>query len=248
MPALRISQLADATGFPTATLRYYETIGLLTPSRDPNGYRRYDQSHVERLRFVGRAKQLGLQLDQIGELLELRGDGNCPPVRSKLATLVTEKLTQTRHSITELNQFADELAVLADRIAGSDAPPVCGEGCGCPDHPLELATGLEIACTLPAGERGERAADWRALAEAADRVEPTEAGWRLHLPDTPEMAARTAELAAAERRCCAFLSFTLTLADNALLLDVTAPDDARALVDQLLTLSSSPAAVAATGG
>ena len=244
MATQRISQLAEATGFPTATLRYYETIGLLAPARDPNGYRRYDEQHVERLRFIARAKQLGLALDQIGELLELRGDGACPPVRDKLASLVAEKLTQTRHSINELNQFADELTVLSDRITGSDAPPVCGEGCGCPDHPVELTvTPAGFDCTLPPGRRDSRIADWRALAGRAYRIEPTHAGWRLHLPDTPDIVARAAELAAVERRCCAFLTFTLTLADD-LVLDVSAPGDARELVADLF----DPAPAAAISG
>lgn len=158
MTDLRISQLAEAAGIPAATLRYYETIGLLTPARAPNGYRRYDEDQVDRLRFVVRAKQLGLQLDQIGALLELRGDGACPAVRSKLATLVADKLAQTRCSIDGLTRFAEELAAMADRIAGSDPPPTCGEGCGCPDHPLELRpSDAEVACTLPAGERDSRA-------------------------------------------------------------------------------------------
>ena len=80
----------------------------------------------------------------------------------------------------------------------------------------------------------------RALAGRASRIEPTHAGWRLHLPDTPDVVARAAELAAVERRCCAFLTFTLTLADD-LLLDVAAPADARELVGDLF--APAPATV-----
>lgn len=233
---LRISQLAEATGFPTATLRYYETIGLLAPARDANGYRRYDDGHVDRLRFVGRAKQLGLQLAQIAELLELRGDGSCPPVRSKLAALVTDKLAQTRHSIDEGTRFADELAALAARITGNDPPPTCGDGCGCLDHPLEVHTvDAEIACTLSAGDRSERVMDWRALAADAHRIEPTDTGWRLYLPDEADVVARAASLAAAERRCCAFLNFTLSLTGDGLVVDVQGPPEARESIADLFT-------------
>jgi DNA-binding transcriptional MerR regulator len=51
---LKIKQVADASGFTTATLRYYEQIGLLPEaSRTPAGYRMYDQRTLDRLAFGG---------------------------------------------------------------------------------------------------------------------------------------------------------------------------------------------------
>ena len=63
--------MAARTGFSPSALRYYEDLGLLRPGRNRSGYRVYDDPSVERLRFVGRAKQLGLNLDEIGGLLAL---------------------------------------------------------------------------------------------------------------------------------------------------------------------------------
>ena len=63
---LKIKEVADASGFTAATLRYYEQIGLLPEaSRTPAGYRMYDQRTLERLAFIARAKQLGCSLDEI---------------------------------------------------------------------------------------------------------------------------------------------------------------------------------------
>lgn len=47
---MKIGELARLTRVSTATIRYYESIGLLpTPARAPGNQRRYDQSDVQRL-------------------------------------------------------------------------------------------------------------------------------------------------------------------------------------------------------
>ncbi len=67
---LRISDVADRTGFSGPTLRYYEQIGLLPPpERTDAGYRIYTARDIDRLRFIARAKTLGCSLDEIGDLL-----------------------------------------------------------------------------------------------------------------------------------------------------------------------------------
>ena len=177
MAQLRISELAEATGFPTATLRYYETIGLLAPERDPNGYRRYGDADVARLHFVGRAKQLGLRLEEIAELVELRGSGSCPPVRGRLAGVVADKLRDTYRSIGELTLLAGELSRLAAAIGATEPPETCGDGCGCPDHPIDLAASppAGLACSLDDADIPTRMAEWRALV-AVGGTEPTERG------------------------------------------------------------------------
>ena len=60
---LTIGQVAKTSGVAAKTIRYYEQIGVLpTPSRAASGYRLYDQPGVERLRFIRRARSLGLLL------------------------------------------------------------------------------------------------------------------------------------------------------------------------------------------
>jgi DNA-binding transcriptional MerR regulator len=235
MTGLRISELAATTGFPAATLRYYETVGLLTPQRDPNGYRRYTAADTDRLRFVARAKQLGLSLEEIAELVELRGDGHCPPVRSRLAGLVVDKLAETHRSIDELTGFAAELARLAEAIETTEAPEVCGRGCGCPDQPrtIDAPSSLPISCTLNGAEQADREGDWRTLIATARVSAPAAGGWRLEFPADPPVVARVAALAAAEHQCCAFLTFTLQVAGDALTLEVSAPPQAQPLVVEL---------------
>ncbi len=72
MTAYRISEVAEKSGFSPATLRYYEQIGVVpATARNEAGYRIYDERSLGRLAFVARAKQLGLSLDEAGDLAQL---------------------------------------------------------------------------------------------------------------------------------------------------------------------------------
>jgi hypothetical protein len=93
----------------------------------------------------------------------------------------------------------------------------------------DLAAGPEWApsdCTLPSSERPLRAAQFDDLfAEAvlgAERADPN----RLRLTMQPEahIARQVAALAATETQCCSFFTFTLTVANDSLLLDITVPE------------------------
>jgi MerR family transcriptional regulator, copper efflux regulator len=76
--SLQISELAELAEVPVSTLRYYERIGLLpSPDRSLNGYRVYDESAVEHLAFIARAKRMGVPLEQVSELIELWSTGGC---------------------------------------------------------------------------------------------------------------------------------------------------------------------------
>ncbi len=73
---LTIGQLAKRTGLRTSALRYYEEEGLLQPTaRTDAGYRLYDESAEQTVRFIGRAQRLGFSLTDIEHLLQgLAGD------------------------------------------------------------------------------------------------------------------------------------------------------------------------------
>lgn len=63
---MQIGELATATGTTPDTLRYYEREGLIdAPARGGNGYRRYADDAVGRVRFVRAAQALGFTLAEI---------------------------------------------------------------------------------------------------------------------------------------------------------------------------------------
>ena len=57
---MRIGEVAQRSGVPVKTIRYYEDIGVLDlPQRSASGYREYDDNVLERLAFVRSAQTVG---------------------------------------------------------------------------------------------------------------------------------------------------------------------------------------------
>lgn len=70
-----IQDVARLAGTTSRTLRHYDRIGLLTPSRvGHNGYRYYDGAALLQLQRILLLRELGLGLPAIAELLERRAD------------------------------------------------------------------------------------------------------------------------------------------------------------------------------
>jgi DNA-binding transcriptional MerR regulator len=69
---LRIHEAAAEVGLTARSVRYYEEVGLLRPAaRSEGDYRLYDETDVERLRFIkGLRDDAGFSLAEIAQLLE----------------------------------------------------------------------------------------------------------------------------------------------------------------------------------
>lgn len=65
---MRINDLERRTGLDRATIRYYEKEGLITPTRQENGYRDYSDDDREQLLKIKLLRQLGMSLDRIRNL------------------------------------------------------------------------------------------------------------------------------------------------------------------------------------
>ena len=66
---MQIGKLARATGVTVRTLHHWEALGLVRAARSSNGYRRYDDADVARVRAVVAWRELGLSLEDIRALL-----------------------------------------------------------------------------------------------------------------------------------------------------------------------------------
>jgi len=65
-----VKQLADLAGVSTQTLRYYDQIGLLKPAGTTEaGYRLYSSAEVDRLQQILFYREIGMSLEQIGEII-----------------------------------------------------------------------------------------------------------------------------------------------------------------------------------
>lgn len=65
---MTIKDMEERSGLPRANIRYYETEGLLSPTRLPNGYRDYSEDDLVTLRKVKLLRELGCSLEEISAL------------------------------------------------------------------------------------------------------------------------------------------------------------------------------------
>lgn len=76
LPNMRIGQAALASGMSTASIRFYEQHGLLSPAnRTDNGYRTYSAQDVDRLRQIRTCRSLSMSLDEVQRLLDAQVEG-----------------------------------------------------------------------------------------------------------------------------------------------------------------------------
>lgn len=66
-----IKEAEELTGISRQNIRYYEKMGLLNPKRDAgNGYRKYDEEDIGRLKAILLFRKLDMPLEEIRKLLD----------------------------------------------------------------------------------------------------------------------------------------------------------------------------------
>jgi len=125
-----IGEASRASGIKVPTIRYYEQIGLLpSPPRTDGNRRFYDAADLRRLRFIRHARELGLEIDPIRELLALAGepDGPC----ESADRIAAAHLVDIDHKIARLTALRGEVARMADcsnySVAGCRVIEVLGD-------------------------------------------------------------------------------------------------------------------------
>ena len=121
--SIRRGDLARATGCNLETIRYYEKIGIMPdPPRSTKGYRSYDDTHVRRLKFVMRSRDLGFSLEEVRGLLGLVDNRiqTCAEVQS----MAEVHLGEVRAKIADLTRIERVLSETVARCTG-DAAPDC---------------------------------------------------------------------------------------------------------------------------
>ncbi|MEM9039120.1 MAG: heavy metal-responsive transcriptional regulator [Actinomycetota bacterium] len=143
---MRIGDIARAAGVSTATIRYYESIGLIgEPARTASGYRDYSAAAVERLDFVKQAQATGLCLDEIASILAIKDDGGRSCEHS--LGLLARHLDALDAHIDELHRARVELREMYDRAAALDP-----DNCVDPNRCQIIASGSPDASPLASAE------------------------------------------------------------------------------------------------
>jgi MerR family transcriptional regulator, copper efflux regulator len=118
---VKIGEAAAASGISERMIRHYEKIGLVAPAaRRDSGYRDYDQRDVHTLRFIGRARDLGFGIDEIGQLLALWQDRS--RASADVKALALARAAELKRKERELHAMRRSLEQLASSCHGDERP------------------------------------------------------------------------------------------------------------------------------
>jgi MerR family transcriptional regulator, mercuric resistance operon regulatory protein len=117
-----IGALARQAGVNVETIRYYQRRGLVPePPKPLGGIRKYAPDHVQRLRFIKRAQQLGFSLEEVGDLLSLEDGLHCREV----GEIAGQKLVTVRERIAQLKTMESALATLVRKCSSNKGKVRC---------------------------------------------------------------------------------------------------------------------------
>ena len=100
---MRIGELETRSGASRHTLRYYEQIGLISPTRRTNNYRVYTAQTLQDLNFIQRAQSMGFSLGEIGQILDAQRNKTIDCVDG--AKLIEKKMAEIRQKIADLKSI-----------------------------------------------------------------------------------------------------------------------------------------------
>src|SRR6266545_2753440 len=117
MADVSIGRLAALTGVKVPTIRFYEQTGLIAPPRrTEGGQRRYDADAVRRLHFVRHARDLGFDMQDIRQLLEVSERPTMPCDTAE--EIARHHLRQVETKIARLRLIRSELKRMIEACGG----------------------------------------------------------------------------------------------------------------------------------
>jgi len=108
---IQIGELSRQTGVNIETIRFYEKQALFPePPRSAGGRRQYDDTHVRRLSFIKRSRDIGFSLKEVRGLLSLvEGGYTCEEIQS--ITIKHKQDIQSKiRDLQKLNKTLEEMA------------------------------------------------------------------------------------------------------------------------------------------
>jgi Cu(I)-responsive transcriptional regulator len=133
---MNIGEVERLAGLPAKTIRYYEEIGLIRPRREANGYRRFAETDLHKLRFLQRARGLGFSIDDCRALLSLYSDET--RASADVKAIASGHLERIDAKIAELQSLRRVLAALIKDCHGDQRPdcPILEDLAGPPESDL----------------------------------------------------------------------------------------------------------------
>jgi MerR family redox-sensitive transcriptional activator SoxR len=116
-PELRIGEVARRAGVAPSSIRYYESIGLLPEPDREHGQRRYDESVLGRLAFIGVAQAAGFKLAEVAELID--GAERDDDLSASMRALSERRLPEVEAQIERAEATRKWLHVASDCDCGT---------------------------------------------------------------------------------------------------------------------------------
>lgn len=118
---MNIGEAAAISGINAKMIRHYESISLLSKAkRSDSGYRVYDNSDIQTLRFVKHARKLGFSIKEIKKLLSLWK--NRKRASSDVKELALFHMGNLDKKIVELKSMKKALSHLIHNCHGNEFP------------------------------------------------------------------------------------------------------------------------------
>jgi MerR family transcriptional regulator, copper efflux regulator len=117
---MNIGEASRRSGVSEKMVRHYESIGLLRPRRQANGYRVYGEAEVAVLRFIRHARDLAFPLEEVRKLLALWQDGG--RASAEVRRIALEHVQALEEKARSMSAIAASLRHLAEHCHGDDRP------------------------------------------------------------------------------------------------------------------------------
>ena len=105
-----IKEMSEATGIPADTLRYYDKLGIVSPKRQDNGYRTYNETDFIYLQYVTVMKYANFSLGEIRLIIRsmsMKHSPECNRMNRDLVLGKREELTDAIRNYRKIIKFID---------------------------------------------------------------------------------------------------------------------------------------------
>jgi DNA-binding transcriptional MerR regulator len=119
-PLIQIGKLAKELGITTRTIRYYEEIGLMGPSkRTSGGARSYNRDDLLRIKFILKLKELGISLKEMLSLADTfdTHNQNFDTITPKVLEILDQHIGTVDDKITSLTSLRNDIVNYRKRIS-----------------------------------------------------------------------------------------------------------------------------------
>jgi DNA-binding transcriptional MerR regulator len=116
----QIGEVAERTGLSLRTIRYYEEMGLISPStRSQGGFRLYTDGDVARLELIKQMKPLDFSLEEMRDLLETMDRIDAPATGPDEREHLLGRLVMYQSAVEERRESLRSQLQVAERFADS---------------------------------------------------------------------------------------------------------------------------------